>query len=132
MCKANKFNKIARAVKSTIATLYENFISDRKPQTLEHNYHPHLTRKINFDEINDDASDTTKDSFASFYATSSITFCKKESPEDTFYDMERSAMAFGAPPTFAVDETAASSPSPSSKFTQKGTAYSNKATGDAA
>ena len=39
-------------------------------------------------------------------------------------------MAFVAPPTFAVDETAASSPSPSSKFTQKGTTYSNIATGD--
>jgi hypothetical protein len=97
MVKTENFNKTAKALKQTIYTMYEDFVSENPDlQKLDGDYKPRVTSKINFEDLSDDDSTNTRDSFVSFYSNSSMASYKKVAMEDIYYNTENS-VAFGAP-----------------------------------
>ena len=83
MCSTAQFDSTACTLKSKIGTLYENYMQAGNRPVLPHQYFPSVTSNIR-SYVLDDVSDITRNSFASFYESSSIASYNKESPEDPY------------------------------------------------
>jgi len=70
MCKTEDFNKTAYAMNQTIAEVYFQFVKDNNLRDIpEQNFHPRVTSKIRWEDLDDDNSNhsrKSRNSFASF------------------------------------------------------------------
>ena len=108
-CPQDSFDKTARSIKDQVGTLYENFESLPNLPSLAHQYFPPVTSNIRVQDIDDEESETTKNSFAPFYETSSIASYTIESTEDQFSEL--------LPTIFGFQPTIIKTPSPSTSKT---------------
>ena len=103
MSKTEDFNKTAYAMNQSIAEVYFQFVRDNKLRDIpEQNFHPRVTSKIWWEDIDDDNSNhsrKSRNSFASFYENSSIATYSRDRDKDNDAEMDAGEppTAFGAP-----------------------------------
>ena len=122
MCPSSHFDSTAQVMKSKIGTLYKNYTDNPNVAILQHQFYPHVTSKIHMSELTDDNSETTKNSFASFYKTSSVASYQKQSQEETFLDTYPTV--FGIQPkvvSYNTHQAASPSSTPSTQQSNKNT-----------
>jgi len=96
MCPTSSFDTTASNLKNRIGTLYEDYMGKNNRLVLPYAYFPTVTSNIRSTEMSDDMSDITRNSFASYYESSSITSYNKTSPEDTHENMPPSIFGLSA------------------------------------
>jgi len=97
MCPLQLFDKTAHQMQLQLGTLCENFKARSHVRHLEYTHYPKVTSKLFHQEVYDDDSDGTKNSYASFFENSSISSYQKDSSEDDFKEITPSV--FGTPTT---------------------------------
>ena len=103
MSKTEDFNKTAYVMNQTIAEVYFQFVKDNNLRELpEQNFHPRVTSKIRWEDLDDDNSNhsrKSRNSFASFYENFSIvTYSRdRDKDNDSKTYVGGPPAAFGAP-----------------------------------
>ena len=130
MTKVETFNSLAKTLRDNLQTYYENFVNNTNQQPVRNiRFNPRVTSKITYQEVDDDdETQTTRDSFVTFYENSSIASYTKEAPEDDGY-IPDDPTAFGAPPPTNIGISNATatysqilrSPTPMSEMTEQRT-----------
>ena len=103
MSKTEDFNKTAYAINQSIAEVYFQFVKNNNLREIpEQQFHPRVTSKIRWEDIDDNNSNhsqKSRNSFPSFYENSSIATYSRNCDKDDGAEMYAGGppAAFGAP-----------------------------------